>query len=59
MKFNILTIFPEIFNVLNHGVISKAFEKSFYHDEREVSGNQKQYRKRDLSAENWRNLDFL
>ena len=26
MKFNILTIFPEIFNVLNHGVISKAFE---------------------------------
>jgi len=28
MKFNILTIFPEIFNVLNHGVISKAFEKN-------------------------------
>ena len=27
MKFNILTIFPEIFNVLNHGVISKAFKK--------------------------------
>ena len=26
MKFNILTIFPEIFNILNHGVISKAFE---------------------------------
>ena len=28
MKFNILTIFPEIFNILNHGVISKAFEKN-------------------------------
>jgi tRNA (guanine37-N1)-methyltransferase len=28
MKFNILTIFPEIFNVLNHGVISKAFENN-------------------------------
>ena len=28
MKFNILTIFPEIFNVLNHGVISKAFKKN-------------------------------
>ena len=28
MKFNILTIFPEIFNLLNHGVISKAFEKN-------------------------------
>ena len=28
MKFNIVTIFPEIFNVLNHGVISKAFEKN-------------------------------
>ena len=28
MKFNILTIFPESFNVLNHGVISKAFEKN-------------------------------
>ena len=42
MKFNILTIFPEIFNILNHGVISKAFEKNLSincHDIRENAIN--------------------
>ena len=42
MKFNILTIFPEIFNVLNNGVISKAFENNLsinYYDIRENAIN--------------------
>ena len=36
----------------------KSLEGGLYHDGRELSGNQKQYRKCDLSAENFRNLDF-
>ena len=32
MKFNILTIFPEIFNVLHYGVVSRAFNSNLYID---------------------------
>ena len=28
MRFNVLTIFPEIFNVLEYGVISKTFNNN-------------------------------
>ncbi len=29
MRFNVLTIFPEIFKIFDHGVISKAIDKNF------------------------------
>ena len=32
MNFNVLTIFPEIFSVLNTGVLSKELGKSFFID---------------------------